>query len=529
MQGEVHDPRAYLIGGVAGHAGLFSTAEDLARYAQMMLGGGEYGGVQVLRSDTIDQMTTPHEVAGQFRALGWDFRGGYSSNRGTSMSPRAFGHGGFTGTAMWIDPELDLFVVFLSNRVHPDGKGSVNPLAGRIGAIAADAISPAGPLPTPKELHPVLTGIDVLRRDGFKSLAGRRVGLITNQTGIARDGTSTIRLLHEAPGVDLRTLFSPEHGLQGSLDAARIADSQDARTGLRVYSLYGETRRPTPESLAGLDTLVFDIQNIGCRFYTYVSTMGEAMRRAAAEHNLRFVVLDRPNPIGGVLIEGPPIGAGRESFVAFHDMPIRHGMTVGELAEMFRAELNLKVDLEIVRMEGWRREDHFEATGLPWVNPSPNMRSLTQAFLYPGIGLLEFTNLSVGRGTPTPFELFGAPWLDGRKFVEALHRENLPGVRFRAIAFVPESSKFAGVRCGGVRIVLTDRESFRPVRTGLTIARLLKEMYPNDWQPERLDTLLRNKVVLEQVLAGVPAKEIERDGRPELDEFLKRRSRYLLY
>jgi uncharacterized protein YbbC (DUF1343 family)/CubicO group peptidase (beta-lactamase class C family) len=528
MRGEVHDPRAYLLGGVAGHAGLFSTAEDLAVYARMMLGGGEYDGVRVLRTETVERMTAPCLVPGGFRGLGWVCHGDYASNRGRTFSPRAFGHGGFTGTSLWIDPGLDLFVIFLSNRVHPDGKGLINPLAGRIGTIAADAIARPGPLPAAAETHPVLTGIDVLRRDRFKSLAGRRVGLITNQTGIARDGASTVRLLHEAPGVDLRALFSPEHGLEGKLDVAEIADAKDSGTKLPVYSLFGKTRQPTAESLAGLDTLVFDIQDIGCRFYTYVSTMGLAMQ-AAAEHGLRFVVLDRPNPIDGIDVEGPMLDEGRESFVAFHRLPVRHGMTVGELARLFREELTLKLDLQVIRMEGWRRGDYFHATGLPWVNPSPNMRSLDEALLYPGVGLLEFTNLSVGRGTPTPFELVGAPWLDGPRLAETLGKRRLRGVRFTPVAFVPEGSKFAGRVCGGVQIAITDRAAVRPVRTGLTIAQALAEQYPKVWDSTPCDRLLVNRCVLKQVLSGAPIEEIERREQPTLDDFLRRRARFLLY
>ena len=415
MCGEVHDPRAYRLGGIAGHAGLFSTAEDLAVYGQMLLQDGQYGGVQILPAEIVAQMTTPQRVGEGLRGLGWDMRTGYSSNRGDLFSPRAFGHGGFTGTGIWIDPQLQLIVIFLSNRLHPDGKGTVNPLIGRIGTIAAAAIEPDSPSPPATGTSPegqTLTGIDVLVRNGFRELQGRRVGLITNQTGVDRAGVSTVELLRRAEGVDLKALFSPEHGLEGKLDVAKIGDTQDANTGLPVYSLYGENRSPTAESLQGLDTLVFDIQDIGARFYTYISTMGNAMR-TAAEHKLRFVVLDRPNPINGVDVAGPVLDEGSQSFVGFHTLPVRHGMTVGELAAMFNEELQLGVDLQIVPVEHWRREDYFDRTGLLWVNPSPNMRSLAEAVLYPGIGLLEMTNLSVGRGTDTPFEVIGAPWLDG--------------------------------------------------------------------------------------------------------------------
>jgi uncharacterized protein YbbC (DUF1343 family) len=539
MQGEVHDPRAYALGGVAGHAGLFSTAEDLAVYAQMMLDGGHYAGVRVLEEPTFRKMTAAYPVSSGLRGLGWDKKSGYSSNRGEPFSPLAFGHGGFTGTVMWIDPGLDLVVIFLSNRVHPDGKGAVNPLAGRIGTIAAEAILRRDEIPEPPaasepdatsdtQARSVLTGIDVLVRDGFRQLDGRKVGLITNHTGVSRQGATTARLLHEAPNVNLIALFSPEHGLEGKLDVARIGDSRDEGSGLPVYSLYGETRRPTPKMLEGIDTLVFDIQDIGARFYTYISTMGQAMR-AAAERKIRFVVLDRPNPINGLDVAGPVLDAGRETFVGFHRLPVRHGMTIGELASMFNKELGIGVDLAVVRAEGWHRSDFFDATGLTWINPSPNMRNLNEAILYPGIGLLETTNLSVGRGTNTPFEIFGAPWLDGVRLAAELARLNLPGIRFVPVTFTPDSSKFANEQCGGLNLIITNRATFRPVHTGLEIARQLRLLYPKEWQAEAYDRLLRNQATLDAVLAGKPVEEIESVYGGELQEFLTRRAGFLLY
>jgi uncharacterized protein YbbC (DUF1343 family) len=521
IQGEVHDPRAYLLGGIAGHAGLFSTAEDLAVYAQMMLGGGQLGGVRILSQKTVAAMTRPYQVPGGFRGLGWDIQTGYSSNRGRSFSSRAFGHGGFTGTVMWIDPELEMFVIFLSSRLHPDGKGSVNPLAGRIGTVAADAV-------TDRKLPAVLTGIDVLERDGFRLLAGRRVGLITNQTGINREGISTARLLQKAAQVELVALFSPEHGPRGILETSSIADSRDPETGLPVYSLYGETRRPTAKMLRGIDTLVFDIQDIGTRFYTYISTLGYAMEEAA-KHAVRFVVLDRPNPIGGAAVDGPLLDAGRESFVGYHRIAVRHGMTVGELARMLSSERGLDLDLQVVRIEGWRRSDFFDATGLRWVNPSPNMRSLTAAILYPGIGLLETTNLSVGRGTDTPFEMIGAPWLDGDRPARVLNQARLPGVQFRAVAFTPDASVFRGQPCQGVTIKITNRGEFEPLRTGFEIARQLRMLYPDAWKADGYDRLLGNKQVFEAILAAKSVEEIESIYRPGLKDFRRRRAQFLLY
>ncbi|MAG93832.1 MAG: hypothetical protein CMJ48_08805 [Planctomycetaceae bacterium] len=532
MKGEVHDPRAYLLGGIAGHAGLFSTAEDLAVYAQMMIEGGQYHDVRILESATVERMTKGYEVPGSLRGLGWDVRSGYSSNRGDFLSKKAFGHGGFTGTAMWIDPQLELSVIFLSNRVHPNGKGSVNTLAGRIGTIAAVAISekPAAVDATKPTTSTgeVLTGIDVLQKSKFAVLRGRRVGLITNHTGVNREGVGNVEILHNAPEVKLVALFSPEHGFAGKLDVRTIGDSKDETTGLKIHSLYGKTRTPSDESLEGIDTLVFDIQDIGARFYTFVSTMGNAMQ-AAAKKKIRFVVLDRPNPIGGVDVAGPVLDAGSESFVGFHRIPVRHGMTVGELATMFNAELKLGLDLHVVRVAGWRRSDLYDATGLAWINPSPNMRNLTQALLYPGIGLLETTNLSVGRGTDTPFEIIGAPWLDGRKLARAVNALGLPGLRCVPIAFTPESSKFKDESCGGVNFVITDRAEFQSVRTGLEVARQLRRLFPEDWSTKSYNRLLSNRRTFEAVVGGKSVDEVEVVYGPELEGFLKRRAGFLVY
>jgi uncharacterized protein YbbC (DUF1343 family)/CubicO group peptidase (beta-lactamase class C family) len=542
IQGDVHDPRAYLLGGVAGHAGLFSTAEDLAIYAQMMLNGGNYNGVQILSPQTVATMTRGYKLLGgarstmegvppnppnYLRGLGWDKRTGYSINRGELMTDSAFGHGGFTGTVLWIDPELDMFVILLSNRVHPDGKGLVNPLAGRLGTVAAGAIRDTS-VGAPQPRAGVLTGIDVLQRDNFRQLTGRNVGLITNHTGRSREAENTVKLLNEARNVNLKVLFSPEHGFEGKLDVSKIGDTQEKSTGLKVFSLYGETRRPTAAMLSEIDTVVFDIQDVGARFYTYVSTMGEAMK-ACAEHGKRFVVLDRPNPIGGVAVAGPMLDAGRESFVGFHRLPVRHGMTIGELARLFQDELKLKLDLQVIECVGWRRADAWDATGLSWFNPSPNMRNLTQAFLYPGIGLLETTNLSVGRGTDTPFELLGAPWLDGQKLAAELNARQIAGVAFIPIEFTPASSKFATQNCGGINIVITDRNRFEPLCTGFEIAAQLRRLYPQQWEAKAYDRLLGNEKTLSALLAGKSADAIQEVAREGVNDFERRRLKYLLY
>ncbi|HVJ66417.1 MAG TPA: exo-beta-N-acetylmuramidase NamZ domain-containing protein [Caulifigura sp.] len=527
IQGEVHDPRAQRLGGVAGHAGLFSTAQDIAVYAQMMLNGGEYGGERILKPETVALMTTPNTLPdgrGK-RGLGWDMRTAYSINRGDRLSDRAFGHGGFTGTVLWIDPELDLFFIFLSNRVHPaqDPKKAVNALAGQIASVIATAITDVE-LPAPR----VLSGLDVLLRKGFAPLKGRKIGLITNQTGIASDWTDEVKLLHDTKELELKVLFSPEHGFQGKLDQSHIGNTKDEATGLPVFSLYGETRSPTPESLAGLDTIVFDIQDIGARFYTYPSTMANAMQ-AAAKQGLKFVVLDRPNPINGVDVEGPILDEGKQSFVGFHTLPVRHGMTVGELALMYKEEKGLKVDLEVIKCEGWKRSSYYDATGLPWVNPSPNMRNLSEALLYPGIGMIEYTNVSVGRGTDRPFELLGAPWLDAVKFAAALNAAKLDGVRFVPVKFTPTAAKFPKQECQGVDIIITDRLKLKPVRMGLTIIQILKRDYPNDWKPEGLEKLLLNQAALEALLSGKTPLEVEAANDDAMNSFLRRRQTFLLY
>lgn len=539
LRGTVHDPRAAALGGVAGHAGLFSTAEDLATYAHMLLQGGSWGQARILSPYAVAVMTADYFVPGGIRGLGWDKRSAYSSNRAELYTRAAFGHGGFTGTAMWIDPELDLFVIFLSSRLHPDGKGLVNPLIARIGNVVVGAITePSGQSTARFAYHTlrptVQPGIDVLREDNYRLLEGQRVGLITNPTGVSSDGVSTVELLHRARNVNLVALFSPEHGWEAKLDTARIGHTTDPKTGLPVYSLYGETRKPTPEMLHNIDTLVFDIQDVGCRFYTYVSTMGLAME-AATEQGKRFVVLDRPNPINGVDVSGPVLDRGRESFVGFHTTAVRHAMTVGELAKMICAERGWQLDLTVVAMRGWNRRDYFDETGLPWINPSPNMRSVTAALLYPGIGLLETTNVSVGRGTDTPFEVLGAPWIEPVGWARALNAmpetvvRGKTVVRFVPIWFAPASSTYAGEQCGGVRILVLDRQLLDPVRLGFAIARQLRLHYADHWKVDGMDRLLANATALELLRSAAPTDDIANATSTEFRQFLERRRRFLIY
>jgi uncharacterized protein YbbC (DUF1343 family)/CubicO group peptidase (beta-lactamase class C family) len=541
LAGIVHDPRAAKMDGVAGHAGLFSTARDMAIYATMMLNRGRIGESRLLSEASVEEMIRSRNIRGQRRALGWDSQTDYSRNRGELMSRRAFGHGGFTGTAMWIDPELDLYVIFLSNRLHPDGKGEVNDLAGRIGTIACAAIRGAAggrlvvEATTPKwhklsqkGTNQVQLGIDVLVENGFEPLEGKRVGLITNHTGMDSRGRSTADLLHEARNVKLVALFGPEHGIRGTFDHDGIPDTIDEATGVPVYSLYGETRKPTKKHLANIDTLVFDIQDVGARFYTYTSTMGLAME-AAAEAGIEFVVLDRPNPIGGEIVEGPLLDAGRESFVGYHTIPVRHGMTIGELAGMFAKERSLDVALTVLKIKGWRRNQYLFDTGLRWVNPSPNMRSLEAALLYPGIGLLETTNVSVGRGTDTPFEVMGAPWIDEQKLAVAVNAANPPGVRVVPIRFTPTSSKFAGEECGGLNFVITDWEDFRSFELGLVVAHALRKLHRDDWEAESYTRLLGNEEVHRRLLEGDDAESILKSLEARLSQFRARRAPFELY
>jgi uncharacterized protein YbbC (DUF1343 family) len=536
MRGEVHDPRAYLLGGVAGHAGLFSTADDLAIFCQMILEKGSYHGVRILSPLGVTRMTEArtsggNAADGNARGLGWDINTSYSSNRGDLFPVGSFGHTGFTGTSIWIDPASETFVIFLSNRVHPrlDPKQpqDVSPLRSKVATIVAASIVGTGTAPPRAAAAPALNGIDVLARDGFALLKGRRVGLITNQTGRDRDGRSTIDLLKAAPGVTLVSLFSPEHGIRGLLDE-KVPDSVDAKTGLPIYSLYGDIRKPTAEMLKGIDTLVYDIQDVGARFYTYISTLGLTLEEAA-KNNIRFVVLDRVNPINGSELEGPLADADKLSFTAYHSIPVRHGMTVGELAQLYNGERGLHADLRVVKVENWRREEWFDETGLVWTNPSPNMRSVTEAGLYPGIALLETTNVSVGRGTNTPFELVGAPWIDGRKLAAVLNESRLPGVRFVPVRFTPNASTNKDVDCGGVNIVITDRAQFEPVTTGLEIAAQLAKLYPNDFAAAGLIRLLANQKVYDALRNDADSRALRQLWETDLANFRAIRSKYLLY
>ncbi len=543
-RGVVHDPTARKMGGVAGHAGLFLTAADLARFARMMIGGGEIDGVRILKPETVKLMTsvqTPPEITSR-RGLGWDIDSGHSGPRGRHFPLGSYGHTGWTGTSLWLDPFSKSFIMLLSNRNHPDEGGTVLSLRADLATLAAEAIADfnftyvpgaLAPMPEPKPVEKrapdkhqfVLNGIDVLVRENFARLKGLRVGLVTNHTGQDRQRNPTIDLLRAAPGVKLISLFSPEHGIRGTQDE-KIGDSKDEKTGLPIHSLYGDSRKPQAVHLEGLDALVFDIQDIGCRFYTYASTMGLALE-AAAESKKKFIVLDRINPINGITIDGPVL-TEETTFVGFHPLPLRHGMTMGELARMFNDEKNLGADLEVVALENWNRGMFMDQTGQPWTHPSPNMRSLTQAILYPGVGLLEDA-LSVGRGTDAPFELVGAPYVDDVKLARTLNSVGLPGVSFMPVRFTPTASTHAGKECRGVRILLTDRQQCRVVDLGMLLVKTLAMQHPGEFKTRKIAHLLLHAGTLEGLQAGRKLDDIRALWQPDLKEFEKRRAKFLLY
>jgi uncharacterized protein YbbC (DUF1343 family) len=373
----------------------------------------------------------------------------------------------------------------------------------------------------------VQTGLDVLVAQKFSPLRGKHIGIITNHTGLDSQGKSTIDLLTHAGGVTVVAIFSPEHGLAGRLDE-RVSSTKDPSTGLPVYSLYGETRRPTEEMLSGIDALVFDIQDAGVRFYTYTATMGYCMEEAA-KRNIAFYVLDRPNPIGGEIVEGPMLDPDKMNFVAYFPIPVRYGLTIGELAQFFNSENHINVDLHVIAMKNWHRNYYFASTGLRWIPPSPNLRSLKGSVVYPGLEILQNAGVSVGRGTETPFEEFGAPWMDGEKVAAALNAVHLPGLKFVSQPFIPVSDLYGGKRCGGVGVRIGDRTAVRSMTVGITIAVLLQKMYPQNFAVSKTITLLGNAETVQKLENGEAAAEIVASWQPAVSDFDKVRRRYFLY
>jgi uncharacterized protein YbbC (DUF1343 family) len=541
LRGVVHDGNARLLGGVAGHAGLFSTADDLARFCQMLLQRGALGGHRYLEEETVRAMFSPEVIGETTRGLGWDIASGYSRSLGSFFPMGSVGHTGFTGPAIWMDPVSQVYVIILTNRVHPYGKGNVVELRRRISAAIGTRFAPLGEPPETTvssqagapaadktgSAEPTRTGLDQLESEGFARLRGRTVALVTNQTGVDAQGRRGIDLLAAAPRVTLRAIFSPEHGLDGKLDAA-VPNGRDGATGVPVWSLYGATRRPSAEMLAGIDTLVFDVQDVGVRYYTYLATLVYVLEEAARRH-LAVVVLDRPDPITGTIVEGPVMDPDLRSFTAPHRIPVRPGMTIGEFALMVVDERKLKVDLTVVPLRNWQRGQWFDQTGLPWVNPSPNIRSPLESLLYSGIGLLEATNLSVGRGTDTPFEVVGAPWIKAQELADAMNEKKLVGVEFQPAYFTPSSSVYAGQGIAGVRIAVTDRDAIRPVTVALALGRELADRYPAQFRPEAIQNLLVNRATIWSFLRGDPLSRIRSWAEAGRTSFLQRRASYLIY
>ena len=535
LWGEVHDPVAYSMGGVAGHAGLFSTADDLAIFAQMVLDGGSRKGVRILSPLMIRKMTTPQSPPDKLplRGLGWNIDSSLASEA-------SYGHKGFTGTGIWIDPVSNTYVIILTNRVHPNGKGKVEPLRTKILSFVNEAIEPVsveGVLarkPLPSQYEPgennnekVQTGIDVLTGEKFEPLTGLRVGLITNHSGIDSAGRRTVDLFHKAPNVKLVAIFSPEHGFSGKADR-RVLSTKEPLTGLPVYSLYGAIVRPTQKMLAGLDALVFDIQDAGARFYTYITTMGYAME-ACAKKGIPFYVLDRPNPITASLVQGPILDRNLRSFTGYFPLPVRHGMTVGELATLFNVEMKIGVKLHVIKMRGYERNYWYDDTGLLWLNPSPNLRTLSEAILYPGVAMVESSNVSVGRGTSTPFELLGAPWIAGEELASYLNNRRIKGIRFIPVEFTPATSPFKNQLCHGVQIALLDRQILDSPALGVEIVSALYRLYPKDFQLGKTLGLIGSREVLQAIKNGQDPAAIAQNWLEPLEQFYKLRSKYLLY
>ena len=548
LRGVVHDPTVRRMGGVAGEAGLFSSADDLAKFAQALLTGSS-----ALSPLAIQKMITPQQPANAstLRGLGWDIDSPMSHNRGELLPVGSFGHTGFTGTSLWIDPTTNTYIVLLTNAVHPRGQGSAISLRSKVATAVAAALnltpseqdalrwkaitgyneSMSAQRRTANRNGSVQVGIDVLEAQDFAPLKGKRVGLLTNQTGLDSSGRRTIDVLAHVPGVQVTAIFSPEHGVTGTVDTTNIGNSVDAATKVPIYSVYGGSdaaRRPPIDVLRNLDAVVIDIQDVGVRFYTYETTLGYFLE-AAAKAGIAVFVLDRPNPLMGAVAQGPMSEPGRENFTNYGPIPVRHGMTLGELAQMFNAEHNIHAKLTVVAMQGWMRGDWFDETGLEWTNPSPNLRSLNEATLYPGVALVEGTNVSVGRGTDSPFEVLGAPWINARELSAYLNARQIPGIRFVPITFAPTSSNYAGQACHGVNIFVTAREFLDSPEMGFELAAALQKLYPEQFHIEKMADIVANQTVLNSLIHGEDPRRIALDWQDELQKFQQMRERYLIY
>jgi uncharacterized protein YbbC (DUF1343 family)/CubicO group peptidase (beta-lactamase class C family) len=552
LRGVVHDPRADRMGGVAGHAGVFSTAGDLALYAQALITRKS-----ILDGDIIDKMTTPQQPpnATEVRGLGWDIDSSFSSNRGSLLPVGSFGHTGYTGTSMWVDPYTNTYVILLTNSVLPRQGPAIISLRSRVAtAVAAllklDVTSPdrerqlsitgyneaatASRRLAARNGH-VLTGIDVLEQDNFASLKQDKtqmtIGLLTNNTGVDGQGKRTIDVLANAPGIKLAAVFAPEHGIFGAQDDLKVGNTTDTVTGVPVYSMYGGTdakKRPPLDILKTLDAVIFDIQDAGARFYTYPATLGYLLE-AAAQTNTEVIVLDRPDPVNGSFVQGNMSQAEFESFTSYHPTPIRFGMTLGELAQMYNVERKIGARLRVIPMQGWLRGDWFDSTGIVWINTSPNLRSVNEAELYTGVALVEGTNVSVGRGTDTPFEVMGAPWIDPRVYSDYMNARLIPGVRFVPVTFTPVSGPYQNQLCKGVNVIVTDRTVLDAPEMGIELAAALKKLYPDNWKMEHMISALSNQQVFDQLAAGDDPRSIAQGWQDDLEKFKAVREKYLIY
>ena len=567
LWGVVNDPTSRRMGGVAGHAGLFSSAGDISIFAQNLLDllAGRPSKFPLNRI-TAEKMTTPQSPAYAIalRGLGWDIESPFSRNRGELFPVGSFGHTGWTGTDLWIDPWSDSYVIFLSNRTYPNGGGASILLESQIATDAAQALNIqipergyeisrltgydetiAGLRRMQSRNGVVQTGIDVLEQENFAPLAalekkhgGRlRVGILTNQTGVDSQGRRTIDVLvkdaqAKVPGLVITTLFSPEHGIAGKLDTTKIGNSKDAATGLPIVSLYGSTaakRHPPLSVMRNLDVVVIDLQDAGVRFYTYETAVAYFLQ-AAAHTGTDIVVLDRPNPLNGAYVQGPVSDAGLSSYTGFMPLPVRHGMTLGELARYFNGEGHIDAPLTVIPMKGWQRGDWYDSTSLLWINPSPNLRNLNEATMYPGIGMIERSNISVGRGTDAPFGWIGAPWINATQLASALNKRFIPGLRFVPVQFTPHGPyPYSGQLCRGVQFVITNRNVLDAPEAGLEIASMLYELYPAKYNVASIEPLLANKATLKALEGHQAPRWISETWEQGIQQFKEQRKPYLLY
>jgi uncharacterized protein YbbC (DUF1343 family)/CubicO group peptidase (beta-lactamase class C family) len=574
LRGVVNDPTTRRMGGVAGQAGVFSTAADISLFAQGLLDrlAGRPSKFPLSQKSLLlmtmpEQPKTAEDGATVFtedgqvtkgvatRGFGWDINSAFSRPRGAVFPIGSFGHTGYTGTSLWMDPGSNTYVILLANALYPRGRPAISGLRGEVATAAARSLGlyPVAQaastqasstqfsraMPGAPGATPVRTGIDVLEVDGFAELkrlaaahGGRlRMGLLTNQTGLR-----TIDVLRgEGGGIELTTLFSPEHGIAGVKDSFDVKNSTDAATGLPVVSLYGAKdadRRPKLEDLQKLDAVVIDLQDAGVRFYTYETVVGYFLE-AAAKAGTDVVVLDRPDLIGGAAVQGPVSDAGAESYIDYRPLPVRHGMTLGEVARFDNGEGALGARLTVVSMQGWSRGEYFDQTGLTWVNPSPNLRSVTAAALYPGLGMLDAANVSVGRGTATPFEHIGAAYVKGQELADYLNGCGIAGVRFEATTFRVEEDgnkyPFHGQEIEGVAMTVTDRAVLDAPELGIEVIAALHRLYPAEFKMEKVAGLIVNKATMEGLAEGKDPKAIAAGWEPALSAFNARREAYLLY